>query len=240
MQDRNDRLLRFRLHGTFAHFNQPISNQVRNTYSIIPRTQLLGLIGSIAGLQGYKNSMTMPEFYSRLRESKVYIKTNSKTEAMFIVNYNSLNSFLNNRVDSGSPNVIVSEQVLFKPDFEIGIVMNTKNELHNTIIENIEANRSVFSIYLGKNEFPANLDFISLDEFEQNSRKEILCGTIFPFDEIRQSSTAAMKLERIPIGFNDRFKFIYRLMAVPFKEEPIKVSHPDIFINCGEHSYYVF
>ena len=52
----NDKLLIFRLFGNFAHFNQPISNRFRNTYSIIPKTQLLGLIGSIAGLTGYKNN----------------------------------------------------------------------------------------------------------------------------------------------------------------------------------------
>ena len=56
------KLLTFRLHGSFAHFNQPISNRFRNTYSVIPKPQLLGLVGSIVGLEGYKNKDTIPVF----------------------------------------------------------------------------------------------------------------------------------------------------------------------------------
>ena len=234
------KLLTFRLHGSFAHFNQPISNRFRNTYSIIPKPQLLGLIGSIAGLGGYKNNKTFPEFYSRIGYLKVYIRSNNNSDKKFVVNYNSLNSFLNNRVDTPSPNVIINEQVLLDPDYEIGILLDENNYLHNTIIKNIRHNRSVFPIYLGKNEFFANIQYQSLKDYEINSTKEAMCRSILPFDELEKEGTNNMKLEMLPVGFDEKFKYIYRLMVIPQKECVVPLRNPDNCIVSGGNVYYVF
>src|SRR5665648_1019208 len=164
------KLLRFRLYGSFAHFNQPISNRFRNTYSVIPKPQLLGLIGSIVGLEGYKNKNTIPVFYQKLSNLKVYIKPNSNQDKKFSVTYNSMNSFLNNRVDASLPNVIMNEQILMEPDYEIGLLLNEKNVIHKKIIEHVQDNRTTFPIYFGKNEFFANIQYISLIHISEPTR----------------------------------------------------------------------
>ncbi len=235
-----NKLLIFRLYGNFAHFNQPISNRFRNTYSTIPKPQLLGLIGSIAGLEGYKNKSIVPEFHRLIGDLKVFIKHNDNSDRKFIVKYNSLNSFLNNRVDTGSPNVIVNEQILLYPDYEIGLLLDENNDLHSTIIENIQRNRSVFHIYLGKNEFFANVQYISLDDYEINSTKEVMCRSILPFDELEKEGTNNMKLEMLPIGFDENFKYIYRLMAIPQKECVVPLKNPDHCVVSKDNVYYVF
>lgn len=238
--NQSNKLLIFRLYGNFAHFNQPISNRFRNTYSIIPKPQLLGLIGSIAGLEGYKNNTIYPDFYSRIGDLRVYIKSNNSSDKKFSVKYNSLNSFLNNRVDSGSTNVIINEQVLLEPDYEIGLLLDKNNGLHSTIIENIRHNCSVFHIYLGKNEFFANVQYISLDDYEINSTKEVMCRSILPFDELEKEGTDNMKLEMIPVGFDENFKYIYRLMAIPQKECVVQLKNPNNCIVSEGNVYYVF
>ena len=238
--NQSNKLLIFRLYGNFAHFNQPISNRFRNTYSIIPKPQLLGLIGSIAGLEGYKNKSIVPEFYRRIGDLKVSIKPNDCSDKKFIVKYNSLNSFLNNRVDTGSPNVIINEQVLLHPDYEIGLLLNGNNDLHNTIIENIKHNRSVFHIYMGKNEFFANVQYISLENYEVNSKREAMCHSILPFDELEKEGTDNMKLEMLPVGFDENFKYVYRLMAIPQKECVVPLKNPDNCIISGNNVYYAF
>ena len=244
-----NKLLIFRLHGNFAHFNQPISNRFRNTYSIIPKPQLLGLIGSIAGLEGYKNKSTGPEFYRLLSDLKVSIKPNNNSDRKFTVKYNSLNSFLSNRVNPeivggrvkpSIPNVIINEQILLYPDYEIGLLLDENNDLHNTIIENIRHNRSVFHIYLGKNEFFANVQYISLNDYEINSTKEVMCRSILPFDELEKEGTNNMKLEMLPVGFDENFKYIYHLMAVPQKECVVPLKNPDHCIVSKDDVYYVF
>jgi len=238
--NQSNKLLIFRLYGNFAHFNQPMSNRFRNTYSIIPKPQLLGLIGSIAGLEGYKNKTTTPEFYRLIRDLKVFIKPNDYSDRKFTVKYNSLNSFLNNRVDTASPNVIINEQVLLYPDYEIGLLLDENNDLHNTIIENIQHNRSVFHIYLGKNEFFANVQYISLENYEINSTREAMCRSIIPFDELEKEGTDNMKLEMLPVGFDENFKYVYRLMAIPQKECVVPLKNPDNCIISGDNVYYAF
>jgi len=238
--NQSNKLLIFRLYGSFAHFNQPISNRFRNTYSIIPKPQLLGLIGSIAGLEGYKNRSTLPEFYRIIGNLKVFIKPNNNYDKKFIVKYNSLNSFLNNRVDTASPNVIINEQVLLYPDYEIGLLLDENNDLHNTIIENIQHNRSVFHIYLGKNEFFANVQYISLENYEINSTREAMCRSIIPFDELEKEGTDNMKLEMLPVGFDENFKYVYRLMAIPQKECVVPLKNPNNCIISDDNVYYAF
>ncbi|WP_196214136.1 CRISPR-associated protein Cas5 [Methanolobus vulcani] len=235
-----NKVLIFRLHGIFAHFNQPISNRFRNTYSIIPKPQLLGIIGSLIGLSGYKNSDTCPEFYSKLHDLKVFIKPNGSANKKFVVTYNSLNSFLNNRVDTGSPNVMINEQILQDPDYEIGLLLNDNDSLHSLIIENITQNKSVFPIYLGKNEFFASIEYISLNDYEVNSEKEVSCSSIFPFDELSKETTRNLKLELLPIDFDDMFKYVYCLMAIPQNETKIELKNPDNCIVSEGSAYYVF
>jgi CRISPR-associated protein Cas5h len=238
--ENSNKLLTFRLHGTFAHFNQPISNRFRNTYSIIPKPQLLGIIGSLIGLNGYKNSSTYPEFYSRLSDLKVFIKPNSSANKKFVVTYNSLNSFLNNRVDSGSPNVMINEQIIQDPDYEIGLILNENDPLHAQIIEHIIQNKSVFPIYLGKNEFFANIEYISLNDYEINSEKRVVCSSIFPFDELSKETTRYLKMELLPIDFDEMFKYVYCLMAIPQSETKVELKNPDNCIVSEGSVYYVF
>jgi CRISPR-associated protein Cas5h len=235
------KLLKFKLFGDFAHFNQPISNRFRNTYSIIPKPQLLGLVGSIAGLGGNKNKESEPEFYRILKDVKVFIKCNNYHDKKFVVTYNSMNSYLNNRIDAGSPNVIINEQVLLEPNYEIGLLLNENNNIHKKIINNIQNNQTIFPIYLGKNEFFANIQYISLEDYEINSMEEVKCSSIFPFDEFKDGRVNNMKLEMIPIDFNDNFKYIYRLMAIPQKECVLSFKNPSNFIVTRNNDfYYIF
>ncbi|ABE52050.1 CRISPR-associated protein Cas5 [Methanococcoides burtonii] len=236
----SEKLLTFRLYGSFAHFNQPISNRFRNTYSIIPKPQLLGLIGSIVGLSGYKNAAVSPEFYSKLSDLKVFIKCNSLSEKKFTLSYNSLNSFLNNRIDSGSPNVIIKEQVLLDPDYEVGIVVNENNPLHLEIIDKIRMNCGVFPIYFGKNEFFANVQFGHLKDFEYDNSESNKCCSIFPFEEVESVNTRNMKLELLPVDFDDMFKYIYRLMAIPSEKCNVSLKNSDNYIASEGSVYYVF
>lgn len=235
-----NKLLTFRLFGSFAHFNQPLSNRFRNTYSTIPKPQLLGLIGSIAGLEGYKDNKTSPMFYNSLNDVKVYIKCNSNRDRRFSVTYNSLNSFLNNRVDSGSPNVIMNEQILLHPDYEIGLVLDDSDELHKKIINNIQNNCSFFHIYLGKNEFFANIEYISLNDYKIENKKKVVCNTIIPFDLIDEESVYNMKLEMLPIGFAAHFKYKYQLMAIPQEECEISLKNQTSFASLKGKHVYVF
>ena len=244
------KLLRFRLYGSFAHFNQPIGNRYRNTYSTIPKPQLLGLLGAVVGFSGYKNSETYPEYYRELKDLMIYIKPNTNANKVTSVTYNSMNSFLNNRVNpeknkdgkitAPQPNVIIHEQVLLEPDYEIGLLVDPQNVVHNNLIESIQYNYCVFPIYLGKNEFFANIEYISLEDYEINSDVNVKCRSILPFDELDGEGTGNMKLEHLPICFDSDFKYVYKLMAIPQNGCNVPLKNPENCIVAGGEIYYVF
>jgi len=235
-----DKLLTFRLYGNFAHFNQPLSNRFKNSYSIIPKPQLLGMIGSIIGLKGYVNTETLPEFYKKLKNLKVYIKPNNCNIKSFMVKYNSFNSFLNN-ISSNYPNVFIMEQILLNPDYEIGILLNTENKIHKKIVKKIKYEKSFFNPYLGKNEFPANIQYISLKNYKVNHDIEINCKSIISFDEVKNETTGNTKFERLPIKFDKNFKYIYETMLVPQKKiNNILLNNPESCINSEGNVYYVY
>lgn len=235
-----NKLLIFKLYGSFGHFNQPISNRLRNTYSTIPKPQLLGIIGSLIGLDGYKNKDTIPEYYSILKNLKVFIKHLNLNNHKFMVTYNSFNSFLNNRVDSGLPNVIINEQILLNPNYEIGLLVNENDEIHAKIINNIQKCQSVFPIYLGKNEFFANIKYISLNDYHKVSESNVSCSSIFPFDKLSEETTRNIQLELLPVDFNENFKYIYDLMAIPQKNCLFSMINCDNLIKSNGSIYYVF
>jgi CRISPR-associated protein Cas5h len=197
----------------------------------------LGILGGLIGLDGYKNKDTIPEYYRILKDMKVYIKCNSKIDKKFLVKYNS--GFLNYRRDSVTPSAMILEQIIFNPDYEIGLLIDESNPIHNRIAENIKNRRSEFPLYLGKNEFLANLDFIQHDDYETNSKNTIKCESVVPFKEIDKGQDN-MKLELLPVRYNERFKYVYELMAIPQGEGTITVRNSRNFIASKNKVYYVF
>jgi len=161
-----EKLLVFNLKGNFAHFNNPLtfSKYLKHTYYIPPKSTILGLLGSLIGLDGYGNKK-IPEFIDKLSNINLYIKViDYKKLNKMIVQYNSLNSFANNVVIN--PNVIMKEEILCNPKYEIGLLLDDSNELHNKIIHNIKNNVSKYHLYLGKNEFFVNIEYIDLFDFK--------------------------------------------------------------------------
>ena len=77
----NKEILKFSLKGDFAHFKIPYTNNNPLTYSFIPKTALMGLIGAVNGIE--RNDMK--ELFPRLCDGIMYsIKFNKPLKKTFI------------------------------------------------------------------------------------------------------------------------------------------------------------
>ncbi|MEM3341418.1 MAG: CRISPR-associated protein Cas5 [Thermoplasmata archaeon] len=244
------KILRFRLWGQFAHFNQTISNRIKNTYSIIPRTHLLGIIGAVLGYSGYINNSNEPEYYRMLKDLKVGISLRYGIAKRFLVEYNSLASYFNNRKD-GDCNTIIHEQVIMNPDYEIAVAIDEENHDHKKLLEYVKNRQSVFHLYLGKNEFFASIEFTALEQYHINTKNIICTDYIFPFEELDEEPQVehSLKVEILPVDFNEHFKYISKLMLIPecekhkSKLKKYKIKNPNNFITAGDKEpkeYYLF
>jgi CRISPR-associated protein Cas5 subtype I-B len=156
-----EKILVFNLKGKFAHFRYPFTspNKLKKTYILPPKSTILGMLGSIIGLEGFQNFENRdfePQYYKSLKHIKLYIGL-YHLPLKKLIQYNSLNSFSKNI--EKDPNVIIKEEILLNPIYQIGLLLDDNLIFDKLILESIgqKCPISNYHIYLGKNEFFANI-----------------------------------------------------------------------------------
>lgn len=192
------KVLRFTLKGKTAFFKKPeVSTYYYFTYGNIHKIALLGMFGAILGYGGYTQQYQhigkkkelvkgYPEFYSRLLQLKISICPN--VEKGFIPKKI---QFFNNSVGYASKeqggNLIIKEQWLEEPSWEICVLLDCEeaDRLARAMLEN----RYVYIPYLGKNDHPADILNVCIEEVEeQESGVGKLCGLF-----LKKNATIVLK-----------------------------------------------
>jgi CRISPR-associated protein Cas5h len=152
--------IRFELSGRTGFFKKPdVNSYYYFTYGSIHKIALLGIMGSVMGLGGYnkqsesKKRQVYPEFYEKLKESKIaiIIDNNRGYITKKIQTFN--NSVGYASLEQGG-NLIIKEQWLQNPHWIIYVKID---EITDKFAEMIENNRAMFIPCLGKNDHFANI-----------------------------------------------------------------------------------
>lgn len=166
--------VKFRLAGEAACFRKPdVNEKVYFTYNNIHRVALLGLLGAILGLSGYRNSTLFnkqprrfPEFYEKLSGLKVAVRP--ETERGY---FTKKVQYFNNSVGYASHeeggNLMVFEQWLENPAWAIYLMQGeVEAGLWERLINYLTGHQCVYVPYLGKNDFPAAITQVALCELQ--------------------------------------------------------------------------
>ncbi len=242
-------ILKFKLSGRTAFFKKPDVNQmVFFTYGNIHKPALLGIIGATLGISGYsqQGDNEYPKYYQELKDLKIAIVPNKEgTLDRTIQTYNNSTGFWNKSAcKKGGANLIVKEQWLINPSWDIYIDLNhPKGEE----ITNVFLNQPfVFNVYLGNNSHPADiLDIELLDGLETKEYKQI--NSLFKEEVARISPYQPDGIfddliiinpfkvnENLPIGLTNKSnyyiyeKMTYTNMALDPKESVIRVGDKNI------------
>ena len=170
-------ILRFTLSGKNAFFKKPeVNSYCYYTYGNIHKVALLGLLGAVLGYGGYTQmqgfdkakkkaglSEGFPEFYERLKDLKISILPDSEHKKGYILK--KVQTF-NNSVGYASKelggNLIVKEQWLENPGWEICLLIDSEEAGK---VRDAFLNRTcVYYPYLGKNDHPANLSAVTIED----------------------------------------------------------------------------
>ncbi|MEG2347789.1 MAG: type I-B CRISPR-associated protein Cas5b [Cetobacterium sp.] len=158
--------LKFNLSGKTAFFKKPdVNSYVYFTYSNIHKISLLGILGAILGLEGYNQQKRKvkpsiyPEFYEKLNDLKISIvpKNISLTKKIQVFN----NSVGYASFEEGG-NLIVKEQWLENPEWDIYILLDDNSSLLKTLEERLLKYHFTYIPYLGKNDHIANIKEIEI------------------------------------------------------------------------------
>jgi CRISPR-associated protein Cas5h len=165
----NQRLISFDLKAEMGFLKKPdINDGIYLTYNMLHKPALLGILGAIAGMKGYKENGFFPEYYEKLKHLKVGIQPIESDKGNYtkeIVSYNNSTGFASN--EEGG-NLIVTEQILLKPEYRCFLLLNLDNDDEKTIYDNILSYKAEFLPYLGKNDFSAWLaNAKKYDSFEK-------------------------------------------------------------------------
>ena len=197
----------FKLSGKFAHFKKPdVNSYAYFTYSHIHKVALLGIFGAILGLRGYRNSKgDLPEFYEKLKDFKVSIIPKKPYFTKKIITFNNSVGYAS-KEEGG--NLIVREQWLENPEWEILILENESNEFKE-LKDRLFKKEFAFIPYLGKNDHFANISDVKEVELKETSR-DLVCISLAKKDDIilKKSTRIGEKFfyeEYLPVRLKEKF-----------------------------------
>ena len=156
-------VLKFNLSGETAFFKKPdVNTYIYFTYGQIHKIAILGILGSCLGLKGYnqQEENEFPEFYEQLNSLKIGIVPKSSSNGTIrkkVQSFNNSTMFCNKGSNGYGANLIVNEQWLEKPNWDIYVLLED-NDICNNLEHSFTNRLFKYIPYLGKNDHLANID----------------------------------------------------------------------------------
>jgi len=154
----------------FGFFRKPEANNTINlSYNLLHKPALLGILGAIIGLAGYKEIKKMPEYYEVLNNIKVGIAPLEHENGNFqktVIKFANTIGYAN-----GGSNYLPEEATLIKPSYKVYLLLDLINEHQNKLFEYLRDGKAEYLPYFGKNEFAAWWEkdsFKIYEDFEEN------------------------------------------------------------------------
>lgn len=236
------KLVSFDLQSDFAFFRKPDTNGTINlSYNLIHRPAILGILGAIIGLDGYKEKGKLPLYYETLKDLRVGIEPLSHEKGNYIktnIKYTNTVGYAN----KGS-NFLTEELTLVDPAYRIYLLLEGGNEYHAKLAACLKEGTTTYIPYFGKNEFSAWWDPSSFREYQYSDAAElnqsIEIRTIFHKSGIIKGNvevpipdflnfdlavTPFIYFERLPVDF-DLTLMQYRMADFAFSNCRIKNAH---------------
>jgi CRISPR-associated protein Cas5h len=214
-------LISFDLKGDFGVFKKPDVNEgLQLTFNVLHKPALLGILGAIAGLEGYQRQGVFPEYYHKFKDLRVGIEPlagwhDKGNFVKTVVKYTNTVGYAN-----ADGNLIVTEQTLRRPAYRVYLLLDLAVEEQARLNARIRAAEAEYLPYFGKNECAAWWEAESVREYEfepfvavgdfrvssvfqrKGSVKEGMAELDFDIDLGKMVHTASyISFERLPIKF---------------------------------------
>lgn len=235
------KLISFDLQSEFGFFRKPESNNTLNvSYNVIHRPAVLGILGAVIGMEGYREKGKFPEYYEKLNHLKIGIAPLAHEQGNYLkapIKYSNTVGYANK-----GANFLTEELTLIAPKYRIFLLLNPEIEEEKNLLNNLERTESEYIPYLGKNEFTAWWDNFQKYSFAEVDRSQSITGkieTLFIRNQVVSKNTSKanmgildlaledftelpfMYFERLPIDF-DLELIQYRMEEMAFTNQRIK------------------
>jgi CRISPR-associated protein Cas5h len=150
------KVISFDLFADMGFLKKPdINEKIYLTYNMLHKPCVLGILGAIAGLEGFKQNNVLPDYYEKLQHIPVGIKPigdgcENGNFSKNVTTYTNTIGFAN-----ADGNLIISEQTLINPAYRIFLLLDTDMEYEKLLYDRIRNQQAEFIPYLGKNDYSA-------------------------------------------------------------------------------------
>lgn len=210
--------LRFTLSGPAACFRRPDVNiKVYFTYNNIHKVALLGLLGAVIGLSGYRNyqlygqdEREYPEFYEVLSALLVSVVPNGKN-GYFTKKIQYFNNSVGYASKEQGGNLQVREQWLENPVWTIFLAQhNLDDAVWDKLCSSLLQGQCVYLPYLGRNDFPAQIEDVHIVELTPSRQSRI--DSLFLYEGDLKALDGGgpsqyLLVETAPIGLVPKYNF---------------------------------
>lgn len=232
------KLVSFDIQADFGFFRKPETNNTINvSYNLIHKPAILGILGAILGLGGYKEKGKLPEYYKLLHDVRVGIEPINHEKGNFAktnIKYTNTVGYAN----KGS-NFLTEELTLIAPSYRIYLFLDENKSLHKDLLESLEKGISEFVPYFGKNEFTAWWESISFKQYRFSEKsietnESVSIKSIFLKDLILNDNIEAPFPDfSKPINFEE-MHFVY------FERLPKQFDETLMQYNLAEFAYSTY
>lgn len=168
------KLISFVIRAEKGFFKKPDINEgIYLTFNMLHKPALLGILGAIIGLEGYKENGVLPEYYKKLQNIPVGIEPIGDDKGNFqktVISYTNTTGFAS-KEEGG--NLIISEQTLINPAYKIYLLLKIEREDHKKLYHFIKEQRAEYLPYLGKNDYSLWWNKDKVKEYNFNKLNKI-------------------------------------------------------------------
>lgn len=251
------KLISIDLKADFGFFRKPDTNSTVNfSFNIIHKPALLGILGAVIGLDGYKELGKLPAYYDALKNIKVGIQPLYHDKGNFrktVIKYSNTIGYAN----KGGP-FLTEEAVLINPAYRIYLLLEVEDFNQKKLFEFLKEGKAEYLPYFGKNEcsawvenfeenYPVEKNVFNGESFEIKSifSKSIFSKSIVVKDSLADngddftdididfinSENPFVYFERLPLKFDEAPLLQYKLEPFSFTTGKMKphVRLPNLF-----------
>jgi CRISPR-associated protein Cas5h len=236
-----DRCLSFTISGPWGHFRRVEGNIVKQTYRVIPRTTVTGLVAAVLGigrdeyydLFSPESSAIAVEPTTELRTMNMPMNTLS-TAKESMKTLNSRGSLSISFPDSTENRQQHNYEVLVEPSYRIDLWLDD-DETYTHLREMLEEGKSHYVPSLGLSEHLAEVEYHGEFEPETFSAEETHVSSTVPGDNVVPESGTRFRMEKPP-AFMEAASGGRRTTAfVPYAYSPdadsLKVRTDEVTVN---------
>ena len=239
--------LKFKLSGKTACFRKAEFNSYAYfTYNNIHRVALLGLLGAILGYGGYnqqKKEDDFPEFYARLKNLKISIVPLSDNYGVFPKKIQYFNNSVGYASQEEGGNLVVKEQWLENPCWEI-YILDDESQEYNKLKEYILQGKAVYIPYLGKNDHTAQITeatVVDVESSESGFIDSIVIGKNIKYDtdEIKNDDIDGfLAIEYAPVKMDSTYNFAIQEKSIYTNFEYDRSNIDNVYSSGGYNLFF--